>query len=120
MADKTADAPETSDGSVIFEAPTGTHYGVSEIFPLGGGAPVACLVMQPESGQPPTRVKFDSPEADKLRKRFPELAKVKAPTPDAAQQAQAANAAAAMSDEQLAAELERRKAAAAPAPTEAA
>jgi len=102
---------ETADGSVEFETPTGTAYGVAEIFPLNGGEPVACLVVQPESGHPPTRVLFDSPEADKLRKRHPELANVKAPAADAAQQAKAANAAASMSDDQLAAELARRRAA---------
>jgi hypothetical protein len=69
-----------ADATVEFETPTGTAYGVYEDFPLGGGADlVPCLVIQPESGAAPTRVKFDSPEADKLRKRFPELANVKAP-----------------------------------------
>jgi hypothetical protein len=70
MADETA---------VEFEHPVhGTVYGAYEDFPLNGGDVVGCLVMQPESGAPPTRVKFESPEADKLRKRFPELANVKA------------------------------------------
>lgn len=64
---------------VEFESPAGLTYGVYEDFPLNGGAIVPCLVLQPEDGRAPTRVKFDSPEADSLRKRFPELANVKAP-----------------------------------------
>jgi len=69
---------------VEFESPAGLTFGVYEDFPLDGGPVVPCLVLQPESGEAPTRVKFDSPEADKLRKRFPELANVKAPTEPAA------------------------------------
>src|SRR6266852_4644315 len=95
---------------VEFETPTGTAYGAAELFPLHGDsdAPkVACLVIQPESGAPPTRVRFDSPEADKLRKRFPELAQVAAPVKDAAEQARAADTAASLSDDELAAEYER-------------
>jgi len=63
---------------VEIETPTGTAYGVLESFPLDGLNFVDCLVIQPESGAQPTRVKLDSPEADKLRKRYPDLAKIKA------------------------------------------
>lgn len=64
---------------VEFESPAGLTFGLYEDFPLHGGPIVGCLVLQPESGDAPTRVKFDSPEADKLCERFPELADVKAP-----------------------------------------
>ena len=70
--------------AVEFETPTGLAYGTYEDFPLNGGDVIGCLVVQPESGAQPTRVKFDGPEADKLRKRYPELANVKAPAKDAA------------------------------------
>jgi hypothetical protein len=97
---------------VEFETPAGTAYGTTEFFPLGGDSDApkaACLVVQPESGALPTRVRFDSPEADKLRKRFPELAKLSKPTRDAAAQSAAAGQAANLSDEELAAEYERRQ-----------
>jgi len=64
---------------VEFEAASGTVYGTTEEFPLNGGDKVVCLVMQPASGEAPTRVPFESDEADRLRKRFPELAKVSKP-----------------------------------------
>jgi hypothetical protein len=110
-----APAPLTdAAGHIEFETREGLAYGVSELFPLGGDgdAPsVACLVIQPESGAAPTRVRFDSPAADKLRKRYPELANIKAPAKDAAQQAKAADAAGALSDAEFEAEYQRRQAA---------
>lgn len=68
---------------VEFESPFGWTYGVYEEFPLNGGEPVPCLVIQPEDGSAVTRVKFDSPEADKFRKRFPALADLAAPAKEA-------------------------------------
>ena len=68
---------------VEFDTPTGKAYGLYEEFPLNGGDVVDCLVVQPEDGSQPTRVKMDSPEADELRRRFPDLANVKAPAKDA-------------------------------------
>lgn len=105
-----ADAP----AHVEIETPTGTAYAMAEFFPLGSdsaGPKVACLVIQPESGAAATRVRFDSPEADKLRKRYPDLAGVKAPVKDAAQAQADAGHAANLSDAELAAEYERRQAA---------
>lgn len=77
---------------VEFEMAGGPHHALVERFPLGGsyeakdGKPVInCLVIQPESGGAPIRVGFYSAEADALRKRFPALNDLDAPTqPDGA------------------------------------
>jgi hypothetical protein len=68
---------------VEFENFEGRQHGLGEMFPLGGNPDnvVACLVIQNEDGRPPVRVKFKSPEADALRKRYPALADVDDPTP---------------------------------------
>lgn len=58
---------------VIFDRGVERFHGVLEDFPLGGGEKVQCLVLQPESGAQPTRVKVGSPEAEALIERFPEL-----------------------------------------------
>jgi len=58
---------------VIFDRGLERFHGVLEEFPLDGGEKVPCLVLQPESGAPPTRVKVGSDEAKALVARFPEL-----------------------------------------------
>jgi hypothetical protein len=58
---------------VLVVTARGDVYAQYEEFPLAGGEKVKCLVLQPENGDPPVRVAADSPEADKLRERHPEL-----------------------------------------------
>ena len=73
---------------VEFENYEGVQHALVERFPLGGAhdnKPVInCLVIQNEDGRPPVRVPFFSPEADRLRKRYPALNDLDAPSePDA-------------------------------------
>ena len=84
---------------VIFDRGLERFHGVLEEVPLDGGEKVQCLVLQPESGAPPTRVKVGSPEAKALLVRFPELkavgGKAEAASEDAAAEAPAPKKAAA-------------------------
>ena len=74
---------------VEFETFEGVQHALIERFPLGGAhdnaAIVNCLVLQNEKGGPAVRVRFASPEADALRKRYPALNDLDPPTqPDGA------------------------------------
>ena len=68
-----SDKPATEKTQVEFEDRQGNVcYGTLEKFLPTDPEPF--LTIQREDGSPPTRVKQDSPEADRLRKLYPELA----------------------------------------------